>query len=640
MNQKKTSELVVEKMDVVNTAEVSDDSANAEDAPAVALNEENEIVDDLLPAVDYLDPTLFKDIRTITREDLDSSVEQTEVSEDIQDQYLGSISEISENQVLTGRVIGMNDKDILIDIGFKSEGLIDRSEFPQNALPQIGDQIEVYLEYLEDRNGNLVLSKEKADFMRRWRDIREFYEKEKIFTCKIIRRIKGGMIVDIDGLQGFLPGSQIDVRPIKDFDQYLDQDLEVRVVKLNEARKNIVVSHKVIIEDSLKEKREELLADMEIGQIMEGRVKNITDFGVFIDLGGIDGLLHITDLSWGRVNHPSEVVKLDETLSIKIIDYDKEKQRVSLGLKQLLPHPWENVEENYPMGSNVKGKIVSLTNYGAFVELEAGVEGLIHVSEMSWTRHIKNASEMYSIGEEIKAGVLAIDTDERKISLGVKQLEPDPWDEIEEKFMVGSLQKGKVINITQFGVFVELEEGIEGLIHVSDLSWTTVVRHPKETVQKEENVEVRVLEISREKRRISLGLKQVTDDPWPELIKKFETGKEITGEIIRILEKGIILQLEDDVEGIVPFGSGSKKNRKEVLTKFSAGDSLTGHVMEVKPDDKKVVVFIEELSGEINTGSKEDEVTEFLNKQDEPASEKIELPDELTEGSNEEKEPE
>ena len=640
MTQKKTSELVVEEMDVVNTAEVSDDSANAEDAPAVALNEENEIEDNLLPAVDYLDPTLFKDIRTITREDLDSSVEQTEVSEDIQDQYLGSISEISENQVLTGRVIGMNDKDILIDIGFKSEGLIDRSEFPQNALPQIGDQIEVYLEYLEDRNGNLVLSKEKADFMRRWRDIREFYEKEKIFTCKILRRIKGGMIVDIDGLQGFLPGSQIDVRPIKDFDQYLDQDLEVRVVKLNEARKNIVVSHKVIIEDSLKEKREELLADMEIGQIMEGRVKNITDFGVFIDLGGIDGLLHITDLSWGRVNHPSEVVKLDETLSIKIIDYDKEKQRVSLGLKQLMPHPWENVEKNYPIGSNVKGKIVSLTNYGAFVELEAGVEGLIHVSEMSWTRHIKNASEMYSIGEEIKAGVLAIDTDERKISLGVKQLEPDPWDEIEEKFMVGSLQKGKVINITQFGVFVELEEGIEGLIHVSDLSWTTVVRHPKETVQKEENVEVRILEISREKRRIALGLKQVTDDPWPELMKKFETGKEITGEIIRILEKGIILQLEDDVEGIVPFGSGSKKNRKEVLTKFSAGDSLTGHVMEVKPDDKKVVVFIEELSGEINTGSKEDEVTEFLNKQDEPASEKIELPDELTEGSNEEKEPE
>ena len=545
MTQKKTSELVVEEMDVVNTAEVSDDSANAEDASAVALNEENEIEDNLLPAVDYLDPTLFKDIRTITREDLDSSVEQSGLSEDIQDQYLGSISEISENQVLTGRVIGMNDKDILIDIGFKSEGLIDRSEFPQDALPQIGDQIEVYLEYLEDRNGNLVLSKEKADFMRRWRDIREFYENEKIFTCKILRRIKGGMIVDIDGLQGFLPGSQIDVRPIKDFDQYLDQDLEVRVVKLNEARKNIVVSHKVIIEDSLKEKREELLADMEIGQIMEGRVKNITDFGVFIDLGGIDGLLHITDLSWGRVNHPSEVVKLDEILSVKIIDYDKEKQRVSLGLKQLMPHPWENVEKNYPIGSNVKGKIVSLTNYGAFIELEAGVEGLIHVSEMSWTRHIKNASEMYSIGEEIKAGVLAIDTDERKISLGVKQLEPDPWDEIEEKFMVGSLQKGKVINITQFGVFVELEEGIEGLIHVSDLSWTKVVRHPKDTVQKEENVEVRILEISREKRRISLGLKQVTDDPWPELIKKFETGKEITGEIIRILEKGIILQLED-----------------------------------------------------------------------------------------------
>ena len=640
MTQKETSELVVEEMDVVNTAEVNDNSADAEDVPVVTINEENEIEDNLPPALDYLDPTLFKDIRTITKADLDSSVKQTEVSENIQDQYLGSISEISENQVLTGRVIGMNEKDILIDIGFKSEGLIDRSEFLQNALPQIGDKIEVYLEYLEDRNGNLVLSKEKADFMRRWRDIREYYEKEIIFTCKILRRIKGGMIVDIDGLQGFLPGSQIDVRPIKDFDQYLDQDLEVRVVKLNEARKNIVVSHKVIIEDSLKEKREELLADIEIGQIMDGRVKNITDFGVFIDLGGIDGLLHITDLSWGRVNHPSEVVKLDETLSVKIIDYDQEKQRVSLGLKQLMPHPWENVEENYPIGSNVNGKIVSLTNYGAFVELEAGVEGLIHVSEMSWTRHIKNASEIYSIGDEIKAGVLAIDTDDRKISLGVKQLEPDPWDEIEEKFMVGSLQKGKVINITQFGVFVELEEGIEGLIHVSDLSWTKVVHHTRETVKKDENVEVRILEISREKRRIALGLKQVTDDPWPELMKKFETGKEITGEIIRILEKGIILQLKDDVEGIVPFGGRSKKSRREVLTKLSAGDSLTGHVMEVKPDDKKVVVFIEELSGEINTGSKEDEVTEFLNKQDKPASEKIKLPDELTEGKNEEIEPE
>ena len=640
MTQKDTSELVVEKMDVVNTTETSDNSAGAKDVSVVAINEENEIEDNLPPAVDYLDPTLFKDIRTITKADLDSSVKQTEVSENIQDQYLGSISEISENQVLTGRVIGMNEKDILIDIGFKSEGLIDRSEFLQNAIPQIGDKIEVYLEYLEDRNGNLVLSKEKADFMRRWRDIREFYEKEIIFTCKILRRIKGGMIVDIDGLQGFLPGSQIDVRPIKDFDQYLDQDLEVRVVKLNEARKNIVVSHKVIIEDSLKEKREELLADIEIGQIMDGRVKNITDFGVFIDLGGIDGLLHITDLSWGRVNHPSEVVKLDETLSVKIIDYDQEKQRVSLGLKQLMPHPWENVEENYPIGSNVNGKIVSLTNYGAFVELEAGVEGLIHVSEMSWTRHIKNASEIYSIGDEIKAGVLSIDTDDRKISLGVKQLEPDPWDEIEEKFMVGSLQKGKVINITQFGVFVELEEGIEGLIHVSDLSWTKVIHHPRETVKKDKNVEVRILEISREKRRIALGLKQVTDDPWPDLMKKFETGKEITGEIIRILEKGIILQLEDDVEGIVPFGGRSKKSRKEVLTKLTAGDSLTGHVMEVKPDDKKVVVFIEELSGEINTGSKEDEVTEFLNKQDKPASEKIKLPDEVTDGKREDIEPE
>ena len=443
------------------------------------------------------------------------------------------------------------------------------------------------------------------------------------------------MIVDINGLPGFLPGSQIDVRPIKDFDNFLDKDIEVRVVKLNEARKNIVVSHKVIIEDSLQEKREEFLADIEVGHIIEGRVKNITDFGVFIDLGGIDGLLHITDLSWGRVNHPSEIVELDETITVKIIDYDESKQRVSLGLKQLMPHPWENVQDTYPIGSKVKGKIVSLTNYGAFVELEAGVEGLIHISEMSWTRHIKNASEIYSIAEEVDAEVLAIDKDERKISLGVKQLQPDPWDDIQEKYIVGTLHKGKIINITQFGVFVELEDGIEGLIHVSDLSWTKIIRHPKEVVQKDEDIEVSIIEVSRDKRKISLGLKQITEDPWPDLIKKYETGKEVTGEIIKILDKGIILQLDDDLEGIVPFSTRSSKNRKEKLSKYNSGDKITGLVMEVKPDDKKIVVYVEDLSDQKKSSSKDD-VEDYLSGQDEPAAQKIEIPDELTDRSSEE----
>ena len=634
MSEENKKELTIEEEEV-NISDSSNDSNNLEDLPLVAIDIDDDkgSTSDIL--LDYLNPKLFEDIRTIDINDLISGADEFSVKDEVKDQYLGSISDISENQVLSGRVIGMNEKEILIDIGFKSEGIIDRSEFPEDAVPQIGDQIDVYLEYLEDRNGNLVLSKEKADFMRNWKEIRNYYDTGEIFSCRIIKRIKGGMIVDINGLPGFLPGSQIDVRPIKDFDNFLDKDIEVRVVKLNEARKNIVVSHKVIIEDNLQEKREEFLSEIEVGQIIEGRVKNITDFGVFIDLGGIDGLLHITDLSWGRVNHPSEIVELDETITVKIIDYDDSKQRVSLGLKQLMPHPWENVEDTYPIGSKVKGKIVSLTNYGAFVELEAGVEGLIHVSEMSWTRHIKNASEIYSIAEKVNAEVLAIDKDDRKISLGVKQLEPDPWDDIQEKYIVGALHKGKIVNITQFGVFVELEDGIEGLIHVSDLSWTKIVRHPKEMVQKDDNIEVSILEVSRENRKVSLGLKQISEDPWPDLIKKYETGKEVSGEIIKILDKGIILELDDDVEGIVPFSSRSIKGRKEKLSQYKSGDKISGLVMEVKPDEKKIVIYIEDLSDKNNSNSKGD-VEEFLSGQDEPAAQKIEIPEELTDKSSEE----
>ena len=635
MSEENKNELTIEEEEV-SVSDSSNDSNIVDDLPLVTIDNENDNVSSPPDIqLDYLNPKLFEDIRTVDINDLISSADESSVKDEVKEQYLGSISDISENQVLSGRVIGMNEKEILIDIGFKSEGMINRSEFPENAVPQIGDQIDVYLEYLEDRNGNLVLSKEKADFMRNWKEIRKYYDTGEIFSCKIVKRIKGGMIVDINGLPGFLPGSQIDVRPIKDFDNFLDKDIEVRVVKLNEARKNIVVSHKVIIEDSLQEKREEFLADIEVGHIIEGRVKNITDFGVFIDLGGIDGLLHITDLSWGRVNHPSEIVELDETITVKIIDYDESKQRVSLGLKQLMPHPWENVQDTYPIGSKVKGKIVSLTNYGAFVELEAGVEGLIHISEMSWTRHIKNASEIYSIAEEVDAEVLAIDKDERKISLGVKQLQPDPWDDIQEKYIVGTLHKGKIINITQFGVFVELEDGIEGLIHVSDLSWTKIIRHPKEVVQKDEDIEVSIIEVSRDKRKISLGLKQITEDPWPDLIKKYETGKEVTGEIIKILDKGIILQLDDDLEGIVPFSTRSSKSRKEKLSKYNSGDKITGLVMEVKPDDKKIVVYVEDLSDQKKSSSKDD-VEDYLSGQDEPAAQKIEIPDELTDESSEE----
>jgi|TARA_B110000438_G_scaffold231054_1_gene226228 small subunit ribosomal protein S1 len=588
-----------------------------EKAPEVPANENKE-------ELNYLSSELFSEIRQVSFEDfLDNDVIE-EVSDEDQERYLSTFSDINEREIIPGRVIGMNEKEVLIDIGFKSEGIISRNEFNENALPEIGEKLDVFLERMEDESGKTVLSKEKADFFRRWIELRNIHETGEIISGRIIRRIKGGMIVDLNGVQAFLPGSQIDVRPVKDFDRFIDTDLDVRVVKFNEFRKNIVVSHKAILEESLAEKRDELFLNLEVGKVVEGRVKNITDFGVFVDLGGIDGLLHITDLSWGRINHPSELIGMDDTLNVKIIDFDKEKKRVSLGLKQLTPHPWVNVAEQYPEGAKVSGKVVSMTNYGAFIEIEPGVEGLVHVSEMSWTRHVKNPSEIYNLGDEVDAVVLSIDTEEHKISLGAKQLLDDPWSQIEEKYTVGTVVSGKIINLTQFGAFVELEEGIDGLIHVSDFSWTKIIRHPKEIVEKSQEVEVKILEVSRESRRISLGLKQVEEDPWPELVKIFETGKEVEGEIVRILDKGIILLLEQEVEGIIPFGRQSKRQRKELATNYKPGQVISGVVMEVKPEDKKVIVFVDELSSDVSL--EKDDVKEFLNNQVEPEGEKIEIP--------------
>jgi len=578
---------------------------------------------------DYLNPSLFSDIKTVPLDELESQKDDQINIEDIGKAYNSTLVDISENQLIQGRVVGMNERDVLIDIGFKSEGLIDRNEFTDDSLPAIGDQVEVYLEYLEDSSGNTILSKEKADFMLRWRNLREAYDNEEIITGKIIKRIKGGMIVDLGSVQAFLPGSQLDIRPITDFDIYVDKEIELRIVKLSESRKNIVVSHKMIIEESLIEQREALFQEIEIGSIMDGRVKNITDFGVFVDLGGIDGLLHITDLSWGRVNHPSEIITLNDEITVKVIEYDAERKRVSLGLKQLTPHPWDDVEIKYPIGATVKGIIVSLTNYGAFIEIEPGVEGLIHVSEISWTRHIKNPSEEYSMGDNVEAKVISIDADERKISLGVKQLTPDPWDEIEKEFEIGKKYTGKVQNLTQFGAFVELKEGIDGLIHVSDISWTKVVRHAKNELEKDQEVDVVVLEISREHRKISLGLKQTLDDPWPEIINYFESGKEVSGAIIRVLDKGIIIQLEMDVEGIIPFGKMSKKDRRILASQYEIGANLSGIVMKVSPEDKKIILFKEELAGGGSTQSASDEVKDFLKNQKIDSGDKIEIPQEL-----------
>ena len=578
---------------------------------------------------DYLNPSLFNDVKIVTLDEIESMDQGKIDVDDLGKAYNSTLIDISENQLIKGRVVGMNDRDVLIDIGFKSEGLIDRSEFTDDSLPSIGDQVEVYLEYLEDSSGNTILSKEKADFMLRWKKLREAYDNEEIITGKIIKRIKGGMIVDLGSVQAFLPGSQLDVRPITDFDIYVDKEIDLRIVKLSESRKNIVVSHKMIIEESLIEQREALFEEIEIGSIMDGRVKNITDFGVFVDLGGIDGLLHITDLSWGRVNHPSEMISLNDEITVKIIEYDAERKRVSLGLKQLTPHPWEEVEIKYPIGEIVKGKIVSLTNYGAFIEIEPGVEGLIHVSEISWTRHIKNPSEEYSMGDNVEAKVISIDSDERKISLGVKQLTPDPWGEIEKEFEIGKKYSGKVQNLTQFGAFVELKDGIDGLIHVSDISWTKVIRHAKNILEKDQEVEVVILELSRENRKISLGLKQVQDDPWPEIINHFESGKEVSGEIIRVLDKGIIIQLDMDVEGIIPFGKMSKKDRRLLASQYEVGANLSGIVMKVSPEDKKIILFKEELAGGGSTQSASDEVKDYLKNQKVETGTKIEIPQEL-----------
>ena len=621
-----TQEPVIELADESMELEVG--SEVNQDVPVTSKVEDESTEMESL-SINYLDVDLFDNIRKVSIEELLHLEVTEEVPQEEQDRYLSTFSDISEREIITGRVIGINEKEILIDIGFKSEGIIKRDEFAEDALPDIGEKLDVYLEQMEDESGKTVLSKEKADFLRRWTKLREIHETGEIISGRIVRRIKGGMVVDLDGVQAFLPGSQIDVRPVKDFDKYIDTDMDLRVVKFNEFRKNVVVSHKAILEESLAVQRDELFSKLEIGSIMEGRVKNITDFGVFIDLGGIDGLLHITDLSWGRVNHPSELIGLDDSLTVKIIDFDKDKKRVSLGLKQLTPHPWENVKESYPEDTKISGKIVSMTNYGAFVEIEPGIEGLIHVSEMSWTRHVKNPSEMFSLGDEIEAIVLAVDSEERKISLGAKQLQDDPWDQIEEKYIVGTIVKGKIINVTQFGAFVELEDGIDGLIHVSDLSWTRIIRHPKEIIDKGKKVEVRVLEISRDNRRIALGLKQTKDDPWPELVKQFETGKEVEGEVVRILDKGIILMLDHNVEGIIPFSRQTKRQRKALSLKYKPGQKISSVVMEVKPEDKKVVLFMEELSND--QLSKKDDVQDYLNNQESPATEKIEIPTEVNE---------
>jgi len=508
------------------------------------------------------------------------------------DMYEGTIKDIKEGEIVTGNVIGVTRDDVIVDVGFKSEGIIPIAEFTGEVNIKVGDEIDVYLEAVEDQNGQLVLSKQKADFMRVWDRIREAHDAGNLVPGTIKRRIKGGVVVDIMGVDAFLPGSQIALRQVPDFDALIGQEMEVMIIKLNKSRRNIVVSRRVVLEEQRERMRSELLEEIEVGQVREGVVKNITDFGVFIDLGGVDGLLHITDMSWGRMRHPSEMVQLGDNLEVKILDYDEKTSRISLGLKQLTPYPWEDIEEKYPIGKVVKGKVVSITDYGAFVELEKGIEGLIHISEMSWTQHIKHPSKIMNVGDMVEAKVLSVDKENEKISLGIKQMEPDPWTTIHEKYPVNSIVKGKVRNLTAFGAFVEIEEGVDGLVHISDMSWTKRVQHPSEIMKKGDSIDVKVLRIDTENRRVSLGIKQLQEDPWPEYAKRFGVGNDVLGTIQRVIDRGLVVELDGEVEGFVPTNQLGKENMGKPEHVFNEGDTIPLKVIEFDRPGRKIVLSV------------------------------------------------
>ncbi|MEX0662025.1 MAG: 30S ribosomal protein S1 [Balneolaceae bacterium] len=495
--------------------------------------------------------------------------------------YEDTLSEIEEKEIVTGLVVSVDEKYVIVDIGFKSEGIVPVNEFSNKVLENLkaGDEVEVFLDRVEDHEGQLILSRRKADILQAWENLEEAHETGEVIEGYIQRRIKGGMVVDVFGIDAFLPGSQIDVRPVRDFDAYVGKTMEFQVVKLNMQAENVVVSHRALIESDLEEQREEILETIEAGQVLEGIVKNITDFGVFIDLGGVDGLLHITDLSWGRVDHPDEIVKLDQRLNVAVIDFDEKSKRVSLGLKQLQPHPWTNIQTKYPDNLRVQGRVVSIADYGAFIELEKGVEGLIHISEMSWTQHIKHPSQLVQKDDIIECVVLNINEDEKKISLGVKQLEKDPWEDLLERYPVGSKHKGEVRNLTNFGVFVELEPGIDGLVHVSDLSWTEKIEHPNEAVEKGQELEVVILAVDFDNRRITLGHKQVQDNPWEKYAEEYGLGTKVEGEVTKITDKGIFIELPLGAEAFLP-GDKLEEPVEDLAEAFNEGDKLGGFVVE------------------------------------------------------------
>ena len=506
--------------------------------------------------------------------------------EELIDTYDKSMQSAKENEVVTGTVKSISKREVRVDIGMKSDAIIPISEFRYNPDLKEGDEVEVYIETLEDKNGQLRLSHKKACQTRSWDRVNQALQNDEIIKGYVKSRTKGGMIVDIFGIEAFLPGSQIDVRPIRDYDVYLDKTMEFKVVKINQEYKNVVVSHKALIEAELEAQKREIISKLEKGQVLEGKVKNITNYGVFVDLGGVDGLVHITDLSWGRVQDPREVVELDQDIEVVILDFDNEKKRIALGIKQLMPHPWDNLDANLKVGDHVKGRVVVMADYGAFVEVQPGVEGLIHVSEMSWSQHLRSAQDFLKVGDEVEAVILTLDRDERKMSLGLKQLKKDPWEDIEQKYAIGSRHTAKVRNFTHFGVFVEIEEGVDGLIHISDLSWTKKIKHPSEFTQIGNDIEVQVLEIDKGNRRLSLGHKQLEDNPWDVFETIFTVGSIHHGKVTEVLDKGAVISLEHGVEGFAT----PKHLVKEDGTQAKLGDELDFKVIEFNKDNKRIIL--------------------------------------------------
>lgn len=541
---------------------------------------------------DYLSKDLFADIKRISfTDDVNSNDDPTDA---LSEEYQSTFNDISENQIISAKVIGISDSDVMVDIGFKSEGLINRSEFDNKDLPEIGSNIDIFLEKFEDTDGNITLSKYKADFIKRWDELKHFCDNAEPVKGKVVKRVKGGLVVDLGVIQAFLPGSQADVQPIKNFDDLIGQEFDFQIVKVDEMRKNLVVSRKAILEESLNEKRQELMTTIEVGASLEGVVKNITDFGAFVDLGGVDGLIHITDFSWGRINHPSEIVSIGDKITVQVIDFNKETSRISLGLKQLVDNPWEAIPDKYKVGDVVQGNIVSIMNYGIFIELEKGIEGLIHISEISWTKNVQNLQDSYKVGDSIESKVLFVDAKEQKISLGIKQLSDDPWKTITDHVKIGDKKSGTVNKVTKFGAFVSLTNELEGFVRTTDFHWTKNPSHPKEFVNEGETLEYVVLDILEKERKVLLSVKDLIDNPWSDIESKFNSGDKLSGLFERVNDSGVIIKLQDDIEGFIPMSKISKEQKKDVIGSLNEGDNLDVLVVEVKSDDKNITLMLDD----------------------------------------------